>query len=303
MRDRVPRFSSRRSAGGGRALRAALRISSKFVEVQGNTQNRQWMQRNTHARNAATALLLLAGALGTVVPGSPSVPNVPAQKSSPRQRGRGIEEVPVGDVAIELAAFADRNEPLVVRAAIEPTFLDVWQDDEQLRALSDRCMDSSCDAETSLVAVRTLPRDKAPQGAARFVRHGHSLGYSKRNLTIHEFLNHYNNSTHPEVLYLAQADVAVELPYLGKVLPPFPLPPGILGEAAPTAPTTVYWGAHDTITQLHYDSRDNLVCVLSGAKNFSLVDPFTSSAVLYSREDRDGNSSPVALDLPDEVRT
>ena len=146
------------------------------------------MQRNTHARNAATALLLLAGALGTVVPGSPTAPNFPAQKSSPRQRGRGIEEISLGDVAIELAACADRNEPVVVRAAIEPTLLEVWQDDEQLRILSDSCMDSSCDVDTSLIAVRTLPRDKDVQGAARFVRHGHTLGYSKRNLTIHEFL-------------------------------------------------------------------------------------------------------------------
>ena len=55
------------------------------------------------------------------------------------------------------------------------------------------------------------------------------------------------------------------------------------------------------VTQLHYDSRDNVVCVASGGwKTFRLVDPVQSAALLYSHSDRDGNTSPVPLD--DSVR-
>ena len=38
-----------------------------------------------------------------------------------------------------------------------------------------------------------------------------------------------------------------------------------------------------------------------GWKKFSLVDPFQASALLYSHEERDGNTSPVRLDQPDEI--
>jgi hypothetical protein len=61
-----------------------------------------------------------------------------------------------------------------------------------------------------------------------------------------------------------------------------------------------YWsGVGAPITQLHYDSRDNLVCVAAGGwKTFRLVDPVQSAALLYSHDDRDGNTSPVRLDDP-----
>ena len=61
-----------------------------------------------------------------------------------------------------------------------------------------------------------------------------------------------------------------------------------------------YWsGVGAPITQLHYDSRDNLVCVAAGGwKKFRLVDPVQSAALLYSHDERDGNTSPVRLDDP-----
>eukprot|EP00038_Savillea_parva_P004477 m.138187 g.138187 ORF g.138187 m.138187 type:complete len:375 (-) comp11480_c0_seq4:92-1216(-) len=141
------------------------------------------------------------------------------------------------------------------------------------------------------------------KGVIRFARQGHALSYDKRNMTLEDFVSACGDRTANATVYAAQLDLATYLP--GIPIPPLPVPRTTVGEPAPSSPVTIYWsGAGSPITQLHYDARDNVVCVAAGGwKRFRLVDPLHSSALLYSHADRDGNTSPVPLDLPDVVRT
>ena len=59
----------------------------------------------------------------------------------------------------------------------------------------------------------------------------------------------------------------------------------------------MYLGAGAPVTQLHYDARENLVCVVAGGyKTFELYDPLTAAALMYLDNAAFGNASPVPLD-------
>ena len=52
-------------------------------------------------------------------------------------------------------------------------------------------------------------------------------------------------------------------------------------------------------TQTHYDSLENIVCVVSGGtKTFRLYDPPTAKLLLYVNRAKHGNGSPVPPDEP-----
>lgn len=63
----------------------------------------------------------------------------------------------------------------------------------------------------------------------------------------------------------------------------------------------MYLGTGPLTTQTHYDSLENIVCVVSGGagrKVFRLFDPPTAAMLLYADRTKYGNGSPVP---PDEL--
>eukprot|EP00039_Didymoeca_costata_P016770 m.305189 g.305189 ORF g.305189 m.305189 type:complete len:204 (+) comp16446_c4_seq39:706-1317(+) len=113
-------------------------------------------------------------------------------------------------------------------------------------------------------------------------------------------LLHYLYQPDPEiVLYGAQLDIHKSLPELAKYLPATPLEAEQLGPAAKSGSETFYISASPVRSSLHYDSRENLVCLLTGnkGKEFFLVDPLTSSALLYGDQKQYGNGSPLTFKM------
>eukprot|EP00040_Diaphanoeca_grandis_P022960 m.124234 g.124234 ORF g.124234 m.124234 type:complete len:389 (+) comp29048_c0_seq1:108-1274(+) len=230
---------------------------------------------------------------------------------------RGVERLQLVDEG-EMSRFIDENTPFVLRSVIPQTQLLVFESDEELLRLAreasaqpDATIGSSFVEPT--ISVRVLERSQTPGGGesdvVMFQRHGKVLGYKKENITFENFLSRYNTralvntyntddelNVRKEVLYAAQIDLLSYLPGVAAVVPRFPLSQNMLGPPSTLAPLTMYMGAGAPVTQLHYDSRENLVCVVAGGwKKFVLVDPIIASAVLYSHSDRDGNTSPVPL--------
>eukprot|EP01047_Picozoa_sp_COSAG01_P028564 COSAG01_NODE_1924_length_8886_cov_6.780699_2_plen_338_part_00 len=233
---------------------------------------------------------------------------------------RRVAEVPAA-MSSHIGLLISRNEPAVVRGALKETEMAPWQDDNILLGLagttahcgsggsshgsSSSGAAGSCEQQQQPhLTVRALPRAGAHKGGtpARFVRRGSTPAYAEKNLSLAAFVRSYQDPSHPDILYLARRDLSIELAGLLPILPDFPFPADTMGAAAPRGAHTVYWGSHAPITQLHYDSFDGVVCVVAGGwKKFLLVDPLHASALLYSHEERDGNTSPVSLDQPEET--
>lgn len=55
--------------------------------------------------------------------------------------------------------------------------------------------------------------------------------------------------------------------------------PNFLGHIAPAAKMLLWWGSGGQVTKAHYDTYDNLICVLKGSKDFLLYAPWESHLI------------------------
>lgn len=217
-----------------------------------------------------------------------------ARKSN---HGRGVARL---TFSAEAASFADRNEPFVCRSCVSSSSLDFWASDANLLEVA---------GTNATFAARVAPRIDNNDDPTLFRRTGsfdakdRSSNYQERTLTLEDFLSSYNNSEsfskEDHHLYAAQVDILESMPNL---LPQIQQsgPPNVLLEAIGSTPPvshrplTMYLGHGPLTTQTHYDSMENVVCVMSGgSKTFDLYDPAQSSLLLYVDRSKYGNGSPI----------
>lgn len=217
-----------------------------------------------------------------------------------RLEGRGVARIRMGDgVEGEVKAFVERNEPFLCRKCLPNT--QFWDRDENI---------VQAVGPDTILPVRIANRTKDKQVSTQFRRdaapgtRGEESAYHEQNMTMHEFVDSYNNQESKEHLYAAQINVVSTLPDLIPFIKES-APPATLLDAVGTTPArsqrpiSMYLGTGPLTTQTHYDSLENVVCVVSGGrKAFRLFDPPTASLLLYADRTKYGNGSPVPPDEP-----
>lgn len=199
-----------------------------------------------------------------------------------------------GQISSEVESFVDRNEPFVWRKCLS------LEDHRNLVSWWDEDANLIMKEGDAIVRVRVAPRHmnttksgQIPSEATHFQRFGRTSNaqYRHDNMTLRQFLQIHDDPYSSIHAYAAQIDLSKSLPGL------LPYVPEISTEAlnaiGPAEQQTIYIG-QGTKTQLHYDSRENFVCVLSGGKKlFTLYDPVTSAALLYLDAKEYANTSPI----------
>ncbi len=124
-----------------------------------------------------------------------------------------------------------------------------------------------------------------------------SGGWREESHTVRDFCERYlAGGGGGEVAYLAQHELFSQLPALWR---DFSVP-----AALPTAPgsVNVWWGTAGTVTRLHFDSYDNLLCQVGGYKWVRLFPP-DAAPTLYALPPigaaAQGNVSAVNVEAPD----
>mmetsp|Transcript_30864 Transcript_30864/g.46851 ORF Transcript_30864/g.46851 Transcript_30864/m.46851 type:complete len:351 (+) Transcript_30864:74-1126(+) len=216
---------------------------------------------------------------------------------------RGVNRLIVGEdpkiLGRAVAEFVDRNEPFVCRSCIEAKKLEFWNRDENLGEVVSN--------DTAAVSIR-ISQSK-DSGKAIFARksdispNSEESVYSEQKMSFHDFLRVYDQPLENDIHYYgAQINVVESLPSLMPKIKASAPSAAILNAVGPTPsakhrPLTLYIGKGPLTTQTHYDSLENLVCVVAGGtKTFDLYDPASSSLWLYVDRPKHGNASPVTTD-------
>ena len=229
------------------------------------------------------------------------------QKKKQEQEQNNHEKKPtdetVEDISSIVKKYVDRNEPFVCRRCMMPESLGGWWD-------VDANLLEAIGADT-VMPIR-VAESSTNRNPTQFQRSAESdpkhqttekSAYQEKNMTASDFFSQYKDHSglgHDEHWYAAQVDVVTTLPGLLKYIASSAAPKHQLMEAVgPTPsssrhPVTIYFGAGERTTQLHYDSLENVVCLASGGtKTFALYDPVSSSKYLYIDRSVHGNFSPA----------
>ena len=219
----------------------------------------------------------------------------------------------VDAIASLVKNYVDRNEPFVCRHCMMPESLGGWWD-------VDANLLEAIGVDT-LMPIR-VAKSKGNEDPTQFQRSAKSdattqttdkSAYQEKNMTASDFFEKYkDHSGHSpggssdEHWYAAQTDVIQVLPgllkYVASSAPPKHQLMEAVGPTPPSShhPVTLYFGAGERTTQLHYDSLENVVCLASGGKKtFALYDPVSSSKYLYINRSVHGNFSPANPQDPD----
>ena len=219
----------------------------------------------------------------------------------------------------EVRGFVERNEPFVCRRCMAEQSLGGWWDVDsnlldaigkgtympvRVATLASACSSNGTSAMSSNPTHFQRLTAPGSQGKDR-------SAYREKNMTALEFLEGYRihdgrlDANESEHWYAAQVDVIKVLPGLLKyVIASSPPKRQMLEAIGPTPPSlyhpiTLYFGAGERTTQLHYDSLENFCCLVSGGrKEFSLYDPASSAKYLYADRSIFGNGSPVIPSNP-----
>ena len=97
-------------------------------------------------------------------------------------------------------------------------------------------------------------------------------------MTFGEFLEKFKEPNRTEHFYYSFED-----------------PPGILKKVT-------YWHGYGTLTRPHTDSMENMMCVLEGYKNFTIVPPYDRDHVYAGYDGYPDNYSPIEFVNPDYER-
>ena len=215
----------------------------------------------------------------------------------------------VENISSIVKKYVDRNEPFVCRRCMMPESLGGWWDVDAnlLEAIGADTVMPIRVAESSTNRNPTQFQRSAESDAKHQTTE--KSAYQEKNMTASDFFSQYKDHSglgHDEHWYAAQVDVVTQLPGLLKYIASSAAPKHQLMEAVgPTPstsrhPVTIYFGAGERTTQLHYDSLENVVCLASGGtKTFALYDPVSSSKYLYIDRSVHGNFSPANPTNPD----
>jgi hypothetical protein len=123
-------------------------------------------------------------------------------------------------------------------------------------------------------------------------------GWREEPHTVRDFVERFlsGGSGAREVAYLAQHELFAQLPELWR---DFSVP-----AVLPAAPGSVniWWGTAGTVTRLHFDTYDNLLCQVAGYKWVRLFPPGTAPALYVlppTGTAAQGNVSAVDVEAPD----
>jgi len=224
----------------------------------------------------------------------------PESQFSSTGDNRGVTRLIVGDdfgnLKEHVAKFVDRNEPFVCRSCIDSMKLKFWSHDENLREVVS-------DDRTSLpIRIGRKENNDRTMFARRsdLAPNSEESIYREHEMSFHDFLSIYDELLENDLHYYgAQINVIESLPSLLPHIQRSAPPAAILNAIGPTPPPkyrpiSIYMGKGPLTTQTHYDSLENVVCVVAGgSKTFDLYDPATSSLWLYVDRPKHGNASPV----------
>lgn len=191
----------------------------------------------------------------------------------------------------EVRAYVDRNHPFVLArgAGGKDTNGVFWTNTAKWSDayLSDRCAGSSVPVRV----INTTAATASSTGPVVFRREE----YTKEAMFLEAFLRDYRRQADTgRELYIGQADVRMHLPCL---LPDIPEPEWLAGDHTQIdSSPTMYFGAGNQATQLHFDAADNLMHVVKGTKRVLLWDPLQGSQMMYA-DPQNGNTAPMRLDL------
>ena len=223
------------------------------------------------------------------------------KKQEQEQNNHEPTDETVENISSLVKKYVDRNEPFVCRRCMMPESLGGWWD-----------VDANLLEAIGADTVMPIRVAKSSTNPTQFQRSAESdakhqttdkSAYQERNMTASDFFLQYKDHSglgHDEHWYAAQVDVVTTIPGLLKYIASSAAPKLQLLEAVgPTPsssrrPVTIYFGAGERTTQLHYDSLENVVCLASGGtKTFALYDPVSSSKYLYINRSVHGNFSPA----------
>jgi len=224
---------------------------------------------------------------------------------------RGVERLRLQDIVGQKKKahdFIRRNEPFVCRQEclrnphqlLQQEGQLWWDDDKNLIQMEGNATIHvrAATATTTTPGNHFTVEDTPTTTTTFFPRYGEGA-YKHINMTLKQYLDNYSHrgndsEKNDPVLYAAQLDLQT-LPGLRPYLPDWEF----LDLFGTREQETIYIG-RGTKTQLHYDSRENWVCVLSGtSKAFVLYDPITSAALLYIDAEQYGNTSPIENESED----
>ena len=221
------------------------------------------------------------------------------QEQEQEQNNHEPTDETVENISSIVKKYVDRNEPFVCRRCMMPESLGGWWD-------VDANLLEAIGADT-VMPIR-VAESSTNRNPTQFQRSKHQTtdksAYQEKNMTSSDFFSQYKDHSgldndDDEHWYAAQVDVVTTLPGLLKYIASSAAPKHQLMEAVgPTPstsrhPVTLYFGAGERTTQLHYDSLENVVCLASGGtKTFALYDPVSSSKYLYIDRSVHGNFSP-----------
>ncbi|CAK0907438.1 unnamed protein product, partial [Prorocentrum cordatum] len=236
----------------------------------------------------------------------------------PEPSGRGVAALPRGRArqGPRLGALVRRNEPFVLRGHLGRESLEAWSPEAVRRLAGDVELEVRSAGFAAAAGGASIFHDPADLRGG-----GADSGRHRVNVTVSGLFQNLSRlaAVSKEMvdgasadacgagsaelpggtaLYGAQIDVDDRrIPQLAQIVPPLDAElAAALGPASPTAASTVYIGAARPRSKLHYDSRENLLCLVHGGhKEVLLVDPLVAAAVLYVNQTEHGNASPVSL--------
>jgi hypothetical protein len=110
-------------------------------------------------------------------------------------------------------------------------------------------------------------------------------------LTFGEFLEKFSEPNRTEHYYYSFED------------PPGPLKNDIINppimDSVFSLKKVTYWHGFGTLTKPHTDSMENMMCVLEGYKNFTIVSPYDRDFVYPGHNGLPDNYSPIEFVAPD----
>jgi len=226
-----------------------------------------------------------------------------------QQKTHELIDETVETISAIVKKYVDRNEPFVCRRCMMPESLGGWWDVDAnlLDAIgADTFMPIRvAKSSTTQTDPTQFQRSSTDSNATRQMTD--KSAYQERNMVASDFFSQYTDHSgrgleisSDEHWYAAQVDVVTTLPgllkYVASSAPPKHQLMEAVGPTPPSShhPVTLYFGAGERTTQLHYDSLENVVCLASGGtKTFALYDPVSSSKYLYIDRSVHGNFAPA----------
>ncbi|MBK8256117.1 MAG: cupin-like domain-containing protein [Polyangiaceae bacterium] len=118
-----------------------------------------------------------------------------------------------------------------------------------------------------------------------------NLDLHRRKLPFREFIHWVETATSSNDMYMVSNNRVFELPGFAPLLADITPPPQLFDTPVLPGHASLWMGAAGSVTPLHHDVSNNLVCQIFGEKTFYLFSTLSTQLVLGA----DGFSQPAAL--------